>query len=54
MSEKKKILIIDDDKDYGEALKIVLESNGFKVLNVLNVQDGRKAIEKDRPALIHS
>jgi len=52
MSEKKKILIIDDDKDYGEALKIVLESNGFKVLNVLNVQDGRKAIEKDRPALI--
>jgi FixJ family two-component response regulator len=28
MSEKKKIFIIDDDKDYGEALKIVLESNG--------------------------
>jgi two-component system alkaline phosphatase synthesis response regulator PhoP len=52
MSEKKKILIIDDDKDYGEALKIVLENNGFKVHHVLNVQDGRKTIEADRPELI--
>ena len=52
MSEKKKILIVDDDKDYGEALKIVLESNGFKVNHVLNVQDGRKTLETDRPELI--
>jgi two-component system alkaline phosphatase synthesis response regulator PhoP len=52
MSEKKKILIIDDDKDYGEALKIVLENNGFKVHHVLNVKDGRKTIEADRPELI--
>ncbi len=52
MSEKKKILIIDDDKDYGEALKIVLGNNGFNVNHVLNVQDGRKSIEADRPGLI--
>lgn len=52
MSEKKKILIIDDDKDYGEALKIVLGKNGFDVNHVLNVQDGRKSIETDRPALL--
>ena len=52
MSEKKKILIIDDDKDYGEALKIVLGNNGFNVKHVLNVQEGRKATEADRPALI--
>ena len=52
MSEKKKILIIDDDKDYGEALKIVLGNNGYNVNHVLNVQDGRKSVEKDRPALI--
>jgi two-component system alkaline phosphatase synthesis response regulator PhoP len=52
MSEKKKILIIDDDKDYGEALKIVLENNGFKVHHVLNIQDGRKTIDADRPELI--
>jgi two-component system alkaline phosphatase synthesis response regulator PhoP len=52
MSEKKKILIIDDDKDYGEALRIVLESNGFAVDHVLNVDDGRKKVEKNRPDLI--
>jgi DNA-binding response OmpR family regulator len=52
MSEKKKILIIDDDKDYGEALKIVLESNGYAVDHVLNIDDGRKAVEESRPNLI--
>ena len=52
MSEKKKILIIDDDKDYGEALRIVLESNGFAVDHVLNIDDGRKTLEKSRPNLI--
>ena len=52
MSEKKKILIIDDDKDYGEALRIVLESNGFAVDHVLNIDDGRKNVEKNRPDLI--
>ena len=52
MSEKKKILIIDDDKDYGEALRIVLESNGFAVDHVLNIDDGRETLEKSRPNLI--
>lgn len=52
MSDKKKILIIDDDQDYGEALKIVLGSNGFHVDHLLNIQDGRKSIEEARPDLI--
>ncbi len=52
MSEKKKILIVDDDQDYGEALKIVLSSNGYHVNHVLNVRDGRTAVEQDKPALI--
>ena len=52
MSEKKKILIIDDDKDYGEALRIVLESNGYEVNHLLNIDDGRKAVEKNKLDLI--
>jgi len=52
MSERKKIFIIDDDKDYGEALRIVLESNGYAVDHLLNIDDGRKAVEKKRPNLI--
>ena len=52
MLKKRKILIVDDDKDYGEALKIVLSNNGYSVNHALNVNDGRLAVEADRPALI--
>ena len=52
MSEKKSILIIDDDKDYAEALKIVLVNNGYGVDCALNIKDGRKAMEKNMPNLI--
>lgn len=52
MPEKKKIFIIDDDKDYADALKIVLESNGYEVTHLLNIDDGRKAVDQNRPDLI--
>ncbi|MEE9910333.1 MAG: response regulator [Deltaproteobacteria bacterium] len=52
MTDKKKILIIDDDQDYGEALKIVLSNSGFHVDHVLNIQDGRQSVEENRPDLI--
>jgi len=52
MSDKKKILIIDDDKDYGEALRIVLENNGYEVNHVLNIDDGRKFLDDIHPNLI--
>jgi len=52
MSESKKILIIDDDEDYGNALKIVLENHGYLVEHMLNITDGRNAIERDAPDLI--
>lgn len=52
MSEKKSILIIDDDKDYAEALRIVLANSGYTVNYAPNISDGRKAIEKNIPNLI--
>ena len=52
MSDKKKILIIADDKDYGEALRIVLENNGYEVNHVLNIDDGRKFLDDIHPNLI--
>lgn len=51
-NEKRKILIIDDDRDYGDALKIVLENNGYKVHHALNIGDGRSSVENDPPDLI--
>jgi DNA-binding response OmpR family regulator len=49
---KKRILIVDDDRDYGDALKIVLENNGYEVNHVLNILDGQKALEGEKPNLI--
>jgi CheY-like chemotaxis protein len=39
----KKILIIDDDIDLVEAMRLILESAGFEVIDA---QDGKKGIEK--------
>ena len=52
MSEGKRILIIDDDEDYGNALSIVLENSGYKVEQALNIKDGREAIDRVLPDLI--
>lgn len=49
---KKRILIVDDDRDYGDALKIVLENGGYDVSHVLNIHDGQKALEGEKPDLI--
>ncbi|HPS93864.1 MAG TPA: response regulator [Deltaproteobacteria bacterium] len=52
MPDAKKILIIDDDKDYGDALRIVLENNGYTVKHVLNIDDGRSSVLSEPPDLI--
>lgn len=49
---KKRILIVDDDRDYGDALRIVLENNGYEVNHVLNIRDGQKALAGKKPSLI--
>ena len=51
-AKNKKILIIDDDKDYGDALRLVLENNGYAVIHALNILDGRTSVENDPPDLI--
>ena len=49
---KKKILIIDDDVDLVEAMRLTLENEGF---DVSDAQEGEKGLEKtrtDQPDLI--
>ena len=49
---QKKILIIDDDIDLVEAMRLTLENEGF---HVIDAQDGQKGIEKiktDKPDLV--
>jgi len=52
MAEKKKILIIDDDEDFGKAVSMMLEHQGFTVEQALNAKDGKSSIYTQRPDLI--
>jgi CheY-like chemotaxis protein len=47
-----KVLIIDDDPDITEAMRVVLENRGYTVNNAENSQSGMEKIKSDRPDLI--
>lgn len=47
-----KILIIDDDPDISEAIKVVLESKNYKVDNAESGEEGLKKIKLGKPDLI--
>ncbi|MBI3398081.1 MAG: response regulator [Deltaproteobacteria bacterium] len=47
-----KILIIDDDPDIVEAIKIVLESKGYKVISANEGDAGYRKAETERPDLV--
>jgi two-component system response regulator GlrR len=40
INEKVRILIVDDEPSVGDALRLVLESNGYEVVLVTNGHDG--------------
>jgi len=48
----KKILIIDDDPDTVEAMKMVLESQNFEVHSALNGTQGLRTVKEIQPDLI--
>lgn len=47
-----KILIIDDDPDITEAMKITLESRDYEVISAVNGTEGMEQIKNNRPDLI--
>lgn len=47
-----KILIIDDDPDITEAMRLVLENQDYKVNSAGNGTEGLEQIDKERPDLI--
>jgi DNA-binding response OmpR family regulator len=48
----KKILIIDDDPDFVEAMTIVLEANGYTVISATDGQQGYERANSDLPDLM--
>jgi DNA-binding response OmpR family regulator len=49
---KGKILIVDDDEDYSESLKLMLESRGYSVEQAYNIREGKASILNEKPQLI--
>ena len=49
---QKKILIIDDDIDLVEAMRLTLENAGFEVIDAQDGQKGLEKIERENPDLV--
>jgi len=48
----KKILVVDDDSDFREAVSTLLEAKGYKVLFADDGESGYAKAEKEKPDLI--
>lgn len=46
------ILIVDDDPDFVEASRTVLESAGYQVISAANGEQGLRAMRQERPDLV--
>jgi len=52
MQNKQRLLIVDDDRDFVEAVSCYLEANGFSVLRAHDGAAGVKLAKLERPDLI--
>lgn len=47
-----KILVIDDDKDFQETTRIVLEKSGFQVISAYDPEEALRKVQEDTPDLV--
>jgi DNA-binding response OmpR family regulator len=52
VAEAQTILVVDDDRDLNDALRIFLEKHGFRVLQASNGHDGQRLIEQRHPDVV--
>src|SRR6476469_1544711 len=52
MAEQKLILVVDDDRELVEAMRTVLERQGYKVIQAHDGHQGKQAIYNQRPDLV--
>ncbi len=52
MKKKAKILLIDDDADFIESTKIILESKPYEVIVAVDGNDGLRKAREEKPDLI--
>jgi Response regulators consisting of a CheY-like receiver domain and a winged-helix DNA-binding domain len=47
-----KILVVDDDKDFQDTTRIVLEKNGFQVAAAYDAEEGLEKVQSEEPDLV--
>ncbi len=52
MADKKLILLVDDDPDFVEAVRVIVENGGYDVEVAYDGQEGLEAVAARRPDLI--
>jgi len=52
MERRAKILLIDDDPDFVEATKVVLESRPYEVITAFGGEEGLKKAREEKPDLV--
>ena len=52
MTEKKKVLLVDDDPDFVEAVKVIVQSGGYDVKIACDGKEGLEAVAAERPDII--
>ena len=52
MEKKVKILLVDDDADFVESTKMVLESKPYEVIVAVNGDEGLRKAREEKPDLI--
>jgi len=52
MNDKAKILLVDDDPDFVETTKLVLESKSYQVITAQNGNEGIAKAKQEKPDLI--
>ncbi|MBN1971611.1 MAG: response regulator [Candidatus Delongbacteria bacterium] len=52
MSDKKMVLLVDDDIDFIESYTLILEKEGFEIKSALSSEEGLKIAKNDSPNLI--
>ena len=52
MNSKKKVLLVDDDADFVDLHKVVLEKNGYEVAVAYNGDQCKQKVKSDKPDVI--
>ncbi len=52
MTDRKRIMVIDDDADFLSCLQIVLSAGGYEVVTATNASEGLSRMHQQRPDLV--